>query len=74
MMKETSVFGLALANSTPADWEESSSHIYELLSSTQYRPIIERVYPLDEISTAHKDVMSPRGTRGKLVVSINDKL
>ncbi|KAK6014174.1 NADPH:quinone reductase domain protein, partial [Ostertagia ostertagi] len=46
MMKETSVFGLALANSTPADWEESSSHIYELLSSTQYRPIIERVYPL----------------------------
>ncbi|PIO54248.1 hypothetical protein TELCIR_24393 [Teladorsagia circumcincta] len=74
MMKETSVFGLALANSTPDDWDEASSHIYELLSSSKFRPTIERVYPLDEISTAHRDVMSPRGTRGKLIVSINDKL
>ncbi|KAK5979849.1 Zinc binding oxidoreductase [Trichostrongylus colubriformis] len=74
MMKETSVFGLALANSTPDDWEMGSSHIYNLLSSSHYRPIIERVYPLEDISTAHKDVMAARGTRGKLILSINDKL
>ncbi|XGW20539.1 hypothetical protein V3C99_003939 [Haemonchus contortus] len=74
MMKETSVFGLALANTTPADWEESSSHIHKLFGSSHFRPIIDRVYKLDDIATAHKDVMTARGARGKLILSINDKL
>ncbi|VDO32565.1 unnamed protein product [Haemonchus placei] len=74
MMKETSVFGLALANTTPADWEESSLHIHKLFDSSHFRPIIDRVYKLDDIVTAHKDVMTARGARGKLILSINDKL
>ncbi|KAK6058838.1 hypothetical protein COOONC_03578 [Cooperia oncophora] len=74
MGRETSVFGLSLASSTSSDWKESSSHIYKLLSSTRYRPVIEHVYPLEDISTAHKDVMAARGSRGKLILSINDNL
>ncbi|WKX91477.1 hypothetical protein Q1695_009930 [Nippostrongylus brasiliensis] len=74
MSRESSVFGVGLAHSTDADWFEASSFIFKHFSTTRYRPVIGRVYPLSSISDAHRDVMSGEGARGKLLLSINSNL
>ncbi|VDN26775.1 unnamed protein product [Cylicostephanus goldi] len=73
MTKESSVFGVTLANSTDADLMTSSAFISEFLASSKYRPVINRTYPLSEIEKAHRDVMAGAGARGKLILSIDDQ-
>ncbi|VDO72067.1 unnamed protein product [Heligmosomoides polygyrus] len=74
MSKESSVFGVQLGLSTPEDWAESSSYVYKFLNSSRFRPAIGRVYPLESIAAAHRDIMAGGGAHGKLIVSINDQL
>ncbi|CAJ0594012.1 unnamed protein product [Cylicocyclus nassatus] len=73
MTKESSIFGVTLANSTDTDLMTSSAFISEFLASSKYRPVINRTYPLSEIDKAHSDVMAGAGARGKLIVSLNDQ-
>ncbi|KIH51956.1 hypothetical protein ANCDUO_17950, partial [Ancylostoma duodenale] len=63
---------MALANSTDEDLTAASTFIWNFLCSSHFRPVIQRIYPLSEIATAHIDVMAGSGTKGKLIVSIAD--
>ncbi|RCN28245.1 GroES-like protein [Ancylostoma caninum] len=72
MTKESSVYGVTLANSTEEELTAASNFIWNFLCSSHFRPVIHRIYPLSEIATAHSDVMAGSGTKGKLIVHIAD--
>ncbi|EYC02608.1 hypothetical protein Y032_0099g3205 [Ancylostoma ceylanicum] len=72
MTKETSAYGVTLANSTEEDFAAALSFIWNFLRSSHFRPAVHRLYPLNEIAAAHSDVMAGSGTKGKLIVCIAD--
>uniref|UniRef100_A0A0K0CSV8 ADH_zinc_N domain-containing protein n=1 Tax=Angiostrongylus cantonensis TaxID=6313 RepID=A0A0K0CSV8_ANGCA len=74
MMKEASVFGVMLTNSIISDWLASSSYISKFFCTSKFRPVVARVYPLNSLSSAHRDIMDSKGAKGKLIVSVNDQL
>jgi NADPH2:quinone reductase len=74
MQKRISLRGVTLRNRTLEEklavTRRFATSVLPLLASGQVKPIIEQVYPLEQIAEAHK-VMSENRNFGKLIVTID---
>lgn len=69
MARDAAVMGVALANIKPAELDLIAKSLYPLLNGGLLKPVIRKVYPLDDVSQAHEDVLKP-GAQGNLVIKI----
>uniref|UniRef100_A0A1I7WTB5 PKS_ER domain-containing protein n=1 Tax=Heterorhabditis bacteriophora TaxID=37862 RepID=A0A1I7WTB5_HETBA len=74
MMKESSIFGMALANSSDADLSEMGEEINSFLSSSSRRPVFNKKYALEELPIAHDDIINQSGALGNLVLVVNNQI
>lgn len=47
-----------------------SHEITQMLTKTNFRPIVHKEYALDEIAQAHYDIMNNGGAKGNLIVRL----
>jgi len=74
MSKESKIVGVALFSSSDADWNENICAVLNGLKNKQLTPIVGKVYTgLEEAAKAQKDIIEAGGSRGKLVIEINQK-
>ncbi|GMR54125.1 hypothetical protein PMAYCL1PPCAC_24320, partial [Pristionchus mayeri] len=59
MQKESSAYGVMLNAASPSDLSSCSDILLSLFSSTEYRPVHNRVYSLDEFPQSHRDIIDP---------------
>ncbi|EFP00974.1 hypothetical protein CRE_20754 [Caenorhabditis remanei] len=71
MATEGSVFGVALGLSTESELSDFGTNIVEFLKETDFRPLINKEYSLEQIGQAHKDIMENTGAKGNLVIRID---
>ena len=69
MAKESSVLGMALWNTPPAEYAASIAAIGAFLESGVLRPFAGKEYALDQAAQAQTDVLG-HGYRGKMVLKI----
>lgn len=69
MIKEATVFGMALWNTPPIEYASGLSAIAAALESGVLHPAVGRELPLEKAAQAHVDIMAP-GTYGKMVLVI----
>ncbi|MEA5015597.1 MAG: NADPH:quinone reductase [Candidatus Limiplasma sp.] len=67
MAKEADVLGMALWNFPPEDYQQCLDTIEEMLESRAIRPVIGKVYPLEEAGNAQFDVIHKK-SQGKLLL------
>jgi NADPH2:quinone reductase len=67
MSKDAMVTGMALWNTTPADWTRSYKAIEAGLAAGFLTPVVSTELPLSEAPRAHELILSP-GARGKIVL------
>ena len=65
--------GKKLKHATSQNRREDLEHIVELIQSGVVEPVIDRVYPMEQIVEAHRHVES-RHKRGSVVVTVADAL
>lgn len=70
MQKESSITGVALATSTDSEWKEIGNAIQSGMELGWVRPVIDKVYQLEEAKQAHNDIINSVGARGKLILTI----
>ncbi|EGT57509.1 hypothetical protein CAEBREN_12682 [Caenorhabditis brenneri] len=70
MATEGAVFGVALGLSTDAELSDFGTNIVKFLQETEFRPLINKEYSLEQIGQAHKDIMENSGAKGNLVVKL----
>jgi len=58
MFQESSVFGVALGQSSPAELDEAHAAIYAGLENGTLRPVVGEEIPLAQAAKAHEDIMS----------------
>lgn len=69
MARDAAVMGVALANIKPAELDLIAKSLYPLLNGGLLKPVIRKVYQLDDVSKAHEDVLKS-GAQGNLVIKI----
>uniref|UniRef100_A0A1I7TAM2 ADH_zinc_N domain-containing protein n=1 Tax=Caenorhabditis tropicalis TaxID=1561998 RepID=A0A1I7TAM2_9PELO len=72
MATEGAVFGVALGMSSDAELRDFGANIVQFLKETEFRPLINKEYSLDQLAQAHKDIMDNSGSKGNLVLRIED--
>lgn len=72
MGREASVTGVALLTATPEEWSEITSAIGDGIKAGWVKPVVNKVYSLEEAGQAHHDIIHSKGAKGKLVVKIQD--
>eukprot|EP00123_Amoebidium_parasiticum_P009247 comp19359_c0_seq1/m.22304 comp19359_c0_seq1/g.22304 ORF comp19359_c0_seq1/g.22304 comp19359_c0_seq1/m.22304 type:complete len:341 (-) comp19359_c0_seq1:16-1038(-) len=71
MMREASILGVILARATQADLEAIHSAVHKGLEDGSLRPMVGRVYNLNQAAEAHKQVISQSGGAvGKIVLKV----
>lgn len=70
MMKETTVSGVALGQTTKDEWDASVAAITEGINKGWVNPVVGKEYSLEDAKQAHRDVIDGPGTKGKLVINI----
>ncbi len=70
MMKEATVTGLLLSNITADEVEENTKLLLSGLENG-VKPVIDKVFPLNEADKAQDYIMDNRGSLGKVILSIN---
>lgn len=70
MLPETSVIGVALLSSSDEEMKETTSAVCLGLKEGWLKPIVNRVYPLKNISDAHHDIIHSKGAKGNLILSM----
>ena len=70
MGKMRTVMGIALAHSTPTEFEEIFAYVHSGLSNGTLRPVISSFsFTMDGAPEAHKHIIDrPSGTIGKVVI------
>ncbi|CAI4222198.1 unnamed protein product [Auanema sp. JU1783] len=69
MSSETTIFGVMLGHSTPEEFEQMGLEITSLLNS-ECKPLVSRVYALDEISKAHEHIINNDTTLGSITLEL----
>jgi len=71
MGMETSIMGVMLFRASEQEWEEMYDGIQKGMESGWIKPVINKLYSLENAFKAHQDILVNEGSRGKLIVSIN---
>lgn len=69
MTKNITVKGMNLFNSSPSQFLEIHSGLYEGLANGSLQPVIGTIYSLKDVPLSHDDVINhPTGAHGKIIV------
>lgn len=71
MVREATISGVMLFNSSPKEHSEALAVIQAGIEAGWLRPIVGKEYKLDNTSAAHIDIISGSGALGKTVVIID---
>jgi NADPH:quinone reductase-like Zn-dependent oxidoreductase len=71
MTKETSVIGMTLFASEEEDFKMIYNHLSQLIKANRLKPIVGKVYKLEEAANAHFDVINKTETTGRLTLKID---
>ena len=71
MAKETSITGVTLFTSDEDDFNLMNSHLYSLIKAGIVKPVLGKVYKLEEAAKAHHDVINNEGSSGRLTLKID---
>ena len=69
MESEASIIGMKLFKASEQEMVEAAAAIAEATDRGQVRPVIAKVFPLEQVSNAHRAVFA-RGHRGSIVLQI----
>ncbi|XP_042213746.1 quinone oxidoreductase-like isoform X1 [Homarus americanus] len=69
---ESSVMGVALLTATPDEWKDLTAGVVEGIKAGWVKPIVDKVYTLEEAGNAHHDIINSKGAKGNLVVKVQD--
>ena len=69
MKVDGSITGVALGNVKPHELLQISQALHPLLVGSILKPVVRKVYALDQITNAHEDVLRP-GALGNIVIGI----
>ncbi|XP_068210141.1 quinone oxidoreductase-like isoform X2 [Palaemon carinicauda] len=72
MGNESSVTGVALLTASPDEWSEIAAAIVDGIMAGWVKPIVDKVYSMEEAGQAHHDIIHSKGAKGKLIVKIQD--
>lgn len=72
MEKESSIRGMAVTHVTPEDRAETDRAIAKMLRDGTLKPQIGKIYAMEEIAQAHKDLLD-RKARGKLILGVREE-
>ena len=67
MMKGAHITGLMLANITPEEVEENTHLLLQGLSEG-VKPVVDKVFPLEQAATAQDYIMENKGSLGKIIL------
>ncbi|CAF0758664.1 unnamed protein product [Adineta ricciae] len=70
MTKETSVHGVTLYSSSEDEFQMVNAFLQNGLKHGYIKPLLGKLYPLEEASQAHIDIMQNTGTCGRLTLTI----
>jgi NADPH:quinone reductase-like Zn-dependent oxidoreductase len=70
MAKETSICGVTLFSSTEEEFEMMNSHLQALIKNNCIKPVIGKVFKLQETSEAQSEVVNNSGTFGRITIKI----
>lgn len=70
MVTEGAVYGVALGMSSEAELLDFGINIVSFLKETEFRPLINKLYRLEQLGLAHEEIMNNKGAKGNLVVQI----
>lgn len=71
MAKETSITGVTLFTSDQEDFNLMYSHLNALIRQKIVKPVMGKIYPIEEAHMAQHDVINNSGTTGRLTLKIN---
>lgn len=69
MARDAQVMGMAVMNMTPAEHQQTAKAMYPLFAAGLLKPVVRKVYALEELPQAHLDVLKS-GALGNLVVKV----
>ncbi|XP_053646850.1 quinone oxidoreductase isoform X2 [Cherax quadricarinatus] len=72
MITESSVIGMALATAPPDEWDELTAGVVKGVKAGWVKPVVDKVYTLEEAGKAHYDIINSKGAKGNLVVKLQD--
>lgn len=72
MMKGAHITGLMLANITPEEVEENTRLLLQGLSEG-VKPVIDKVFPLEQAAIAQDYIMENKGSLGKIILDTADE-
>jgi NADPH2:quinone reductase len=70
MAKETSVTGVTLFSSTEEEFEMMNSHLQALIKNNCIKPVIGKVFTLEETPEAQSEVINNAGTFGRITIKV----
>jgi NADPH2:quinone reductase len=70
MTKETSIHGIALSGSTLEELQMTNAYLQNGLQKGYFKPLLGKIYPLEQAAQAHTDVIYNSGTCGRLTLKI----
>ncbi|CAF2781295.1 unnamed protein product [Rotaria sp. Silwood2] len=70
MAKETSICGVTLFSSSEEEFQMINAYLQHGLKYGYIKPLLGRVYPLEEAAQAQSDVISNSGTYGRLTLKV----
>jgi len=73
MLTEASIRGVALGNSTTADYREMGCAMVAGIEAGWVNPVINREYSMEEVQQVHFDIVHSKGAKGKLVIKVRDE-
>ena len=71
MAKETSITGVTLFTSDQDDFNLMYSHLNALIKQKIVKPVMGKIYSIQEANTAQNDVINNSGTTGRLTLKID---
>lgn len=54
------------------EWTEMGNGVVKGIQDGWVKPVIDRVYPLDKVGDAHRDIIQSSGAKGNLVVQVQE--
>ncbi|XP_023231246.1 quinone oxidoreductase-like [Centruroides sculpturatus] len=69
MASETTITGVSLLSTTDEEWLEGAIKTCFGFADGWLKPIVHRVYPLQNVGDAHHDIIYSKGAKGNLVIS-----
>ena len=70
MMNESTVTGVMLSKSTPQDLAQAIDYVNKGLRDGWVKPVLWRLWPLEKIGDAHREIMENNGAKGQFVLEI----